>query len=51
MCGLADAVAAFLASVAVLNTRRGYAAACNQLVSEFGAGSTVGDLDPDHLVA
>ncbi|MGH3674024.1 MAG: hypothetical protein ACRDSH_25870 [Pseudonocardiaceae bacterium] len=32
---LADAVAAFLATVAVPNIRRGYAAACNQLVSEI----------------
>ncbi|MGH3853753.1 MAG: tyrosine-type recombinase/integrase [Pseudonocardiaceae bacterium] len=48
---LADAVAAFLATVAVPNTRRGYAAACNQMVSEFGAGSAVGDLDPDQLAA
>jgi len=48
---LAEAVATFLDTIAVANTRRGYAAACNRLVADFGADSAVATLDPDHLAA
>jgi integrase len=48
---LADAVATFLDTIAVANTRRGYAAACNRLVADFGADSAVAALDPDQLAA
>jgi hypothetical protein len=48
---LADAVATFLDTIAVANTRRGYAAACNRLVADFGADSAVAALDPNQLAA
>jgi hypothetical protein len=38
-------------TIAVANTRRGYAAACNRLVADFGADSAVAALDPDQLAA
>lgn len=44
---LADAVAMFLNTISVANTRRGYASALNRLVVDFGAETTVASLDPD----
>lgn len=38
---LGDAVTTYLATIPVANTRRGYAAALNQLVRDFGADTDV----------
>lgn len=46
---LADAVTVFLATIVVDNTRRGYAAALNRLVHDFGADTDVALLDPDRV--
>jgi integrase len=48
---LGDAVATFLDTISVANTRRGYAAACHRLVVDFGADSAVGALAPDRLAS
>jgi integrase/recombinase XerC/integrase/recombinase XerD len=46
---LADAVRIFLGTITVENTRRGYAAALDRLVRDFGADADVALLDPDRL--
>jgi integrase/recombinase XerC/integrase/recombinase XerD len=46
---LADAVAAFLDTITVVNTRRGYAIALNRMVTDFGADTNVKLLDPDRV--
>lgn len=46
---LADAVTAFLGTIAAPNTRRGYAAALNRMVRDFGADTNVALLDPDRV--
>jgi hypothetical protein len=48
---LADAVAVFLATIAVPNTRETYAAALDRLVTDFGADTNVALLDsePDRV--
>jgi integrase len=46
---LADAAATFLNAISVTNTRRSYGAACNRLVADFGADTTVATLDPDRV--
>jgi integrase len=46
---LADAVSMFLDTISVPNTRRGYGAALNRLVADFGADTAVGSLDPDRV--
>lgn len=46
---LADAVAAFLDTITVVNTRRGYAVPLSRMVRDFGADSNVGQLDPDRV--
>lgn len=46
---LADAVKTFLGTIAVANTRRGYATALDQMVREFGADTAVAGLDPDRV--
>ncbi len=46
---LADAVALFLATITVANTRRGYAAPLQRLVADFGADADVASLDPDRV--
>ncbi|MGH3809914.1 MAG: tyrosine-type recombinase/integrase [Pseudonocardiaceae bacterium] len=46
---LGDAVSIFLDTVAVPNTRRGYAAALHRLVADFGADTGVASLDPDRV--
>ncbi len=44
---LADAVATFLDTIAVANTRRGYAVPLDRTVRDFGADTHVAQLDPD----
>ncbi|MET8801044.1 site-specific integrase [Nocardia sp. NPDC004568] len=46
---LADAVAAYLATIPVANTRRGYAIALNQLVTDFGADTDVALLEAERV--
>jgi integrase/recombinase XerC/integrase/recombinase XerD len=46
---LADAVKVFLGTITVGNTRRGYAAALDRLVGDFGADTDVAGLDPDRV--
>lgn len=46
---LADAVAAFLDTITVVNTRRGYATALNRMVRDFGADANVKLLAPDRV--
>lgn len=46
---LADAVTAFLNTITVANTRRGYAIPLNRMVRDFGADSNVALLDPDRV--
>jgi integrase len=46
---LADAVLTFLDTIAVVNTRRGYAIPLNRMVRDFGADANVALLDPDRV--
>ncbi|MGO4617200.1 tyrosine recombinase XerC [Nocardia sp. 2YAB30] len=46
---LADASRVYLATIVAVNTRRGYAAALDRLVRDFGADSDVALLDPDRV--
>jgi hypothetical protein len=46
---LTDAVKVFLGTITVCNTRRGYAAALDRLVCDFGADTDVAGLDPDRV--
>ncbi len=46
---LADAVAVFLGTIAVANTRRGYAIPLERMVRDFGADTDVAVLDPDRV--
>lgn len=46
---LGDAVTAYLATIPVANTRRGYATALNRLVADFGADSDVGLLEAERV--
>ncbi|WP_456094008.1 tyrosine-type recombinase/integrase [Nocardia aurantiaca] len=46
---LADARAAFLATIPAVNTRRGYAVALDALVRDFGPDSDVGLLEPERV--
>ena len=46
---LADAVATFLDTIAVANTRRGYAVPLDRMVRDFGADTNVAQLDPDRV--
>ncbi len=46
---LADAAREFLGTIAVPNTRRGYAVALNRLCKDFGADSGTAGLDPDRV--
>ncbi|MFV9458055.1 tyrosine-type recombinase/integrase [Rhodococcus sp. NM-2] len=46
---LADAVAVFLGTISVANTRRGYAAALDRLMRDFGPDTNVALLDPDRV--
>ena len=46
---LADAAREFLDTIAVPNTRRGYAVALNRLCKDFGADSGTAGLDPDRV--
>jgi hypothetical protein len=46
---LADAAKMFLGTIAVDNTRRGYTAALDRLVRDFGADTDVALLDPDRV--
>ncbi|MEV0032805.1 hypothetical protein [Nocardia sp. NPDC050793] len=46
---LADAVKIYLGTIRAANTRRGYAAALERLVRDFGADGDVGLLDPDRV--
>lgn len=45
--GLQPAAAAFLGTIVVPNTRRGYAAALDRMVRDLGAAGDVDGLDPD----
>ena len=46
---LADASKAFLSTISVANTRRGYAVVLDRLVRDFGADGNVALLDPDRV--
>ncbi|MBE3012766.1 hypothetical protein IL992_26790 [Microbispora sp. NEAU-D428] len=46
---LADAVATFLDTIAVANTRRGYEVPLDRMVRDFGADTNVAQLDPDRV--
>jgi len=46
---LADAVATFLDTIAVPNTRRGYAAALQRMITDLGADTEIASLDPDRV--